>query len=167
MPQLKSGRHVGLSINPYLAVLTAGSDEQRYFAVVALRFNVATPEDLLAHLVVAYFDSSAGTPPAAPTYNSGYCVADILEGRADWTPAEVEEFRAFVTVDPRFGPWLQQRFDDLDRAIQENHVWDSELLENDVTSDVVDAPLIKRAIIRKSALEPTAMQQLRACSRAA
>lgn len=46
MPQLKSGCHVAISINPYLDVLTSGSDKSKYFAIVALRLNSATLETL-------------------------------------------------------------------------------------------------------------------------
>jgi hypothetical protein len=106
MPQLKSGRHVTLSLSPYLDALTSGPDESKYFAIVALRLNAASPEALRDHLVVGYFVDGEGTPPNAPSYNSGYCVADVLEGRAKWSPDEVEEFRAFLTEEQRFGPWL-------------------------------------------------------------
>ena len=165
MPQLKSGRHVALSASPYLDALTSGSDESKYFAIVALRLNIATPEALRDHLVVGYFVAGEGIPPNAPSYNSGYCVADVLESRSDWSLDEVEEFRTFLTTEPRFGPWLQAQFDELNQAIQDNPVWGSELLENDLASNDIDVPMIKRAIIQKSAMEPNAMAQLRAPTR--
>lgn len=165
MPQLKSGRHVALSISPYFDALIHGPDESKYFAVVALRLNAATPDALRDHLVVDYFVEGEGTPPDAPSYNSGYCVADVLEGRSDWTPEEVAEFRAFLSSEPRFGPWLQAQFEELDQAIQGNSVWEADLLANEVTSNDIDIPLIKHALIQKSAMEPSAMAQLRAVKR--
>lgn len=162
MPQLKSGRHVALSASPYLDALKSGSDESRYFAIVALRLHAATPQALRHHLVIGYFVEGRGTPPDAPSYNSGYCVGDVLEGRSDWSADEVEEFRAFVTTEPRFDPWLRARFEELHQAILDNPVWGSDLLESDVISNGIEAPMIKRAIILRSAGDPVAMAQLRA-----
>lgn len=165
MPQLKSGRHVALSASPYLDALTSGPSETKYFAIVALRTSAATPEALRDHLVVGYFLESGGTPPNSPSFDSGYCVADVLEGRSDWSPDEVEEFRAFLTNEPRFGPWLQAQFDELSQAIHDNAAWESDLLENDVASNDIDVFTIKRVIIQKSAMEAGAMAQLRAPKR--
>lgn len=86
MPQLKSGRHVAVSASPYLDALAADKDESRYFAIVALRLHAGTPQALRDHLVIGYFGEDQGTPPDAPSYNSGYCVSDVLEGRSDWNP---------------------------------------------------------------------------------
>jgi hypothetical protein len=159
MPQLKSGRHVALSASPYLKALASGPDESRYFAVVALRLNAPTPDALVKHLVIGHYLDGTGTPPNAPCYNSGYCVADILEGRSDWSPDEVDEFRNFITQDPRFKTWLQAQFDELNHAIEVNPLWESDLMQ---TSDGIDVRAIKRAIILKSAAEPGVMAQLRA-----
>lgn len=165
MPQLKSGRHVAFSASPYLDALMSGSDESRYFAVVTLRLNAPTPERLRDHLVIGYFVDGQGVPPDAPSYDSGFCVADVLEGRSDWNRDEIEEIRAFMNNEPRFGPWLQAQFDELNQAIETNPVWDSELLESDPASDDIDACMLKRTIIQASAMEPDAMAQLRARKR--
>lgn len=162
MPQLSSGRHVALSASPYLDALRAEHDESKYFAVVALRLHAGTPQALRDQLVVGYFVEGQGTPPDAPAYNSGYCLADVLEGRTDWSPDEVDDLRQFVEHDPRFGPWLQARFDEINEAIRDNPVWGSELLVNDMDSDLFDVPMLKRVVIQKSAMEADAMAQLRA-----
>lgn len=162
MPQLKSGRHVTLSVSPYLNALTSGPDESKYFAVVALRLNVSTLGALRDHLVVGYFVEGEGVPPNAHSYNSGYCVADILEGRSNWSSDEVDEFRVFLIEDLNFGPWLQAQFDEINQTIQDNPVWGTELMESDLASNNIDVPMIKHAIIYKSAMEPNAMAQLRA-----
>lgn len=158
MPQLKSGRHVALSASPYLDALASEKDESRYFAMVALRVHAGSPRALRDHLVIGYFVAGQGTPPNAPSYNSGYCVADVLEGRSDWSLDEVEEFRQFLD-EPRIGGWLQAQFDEIDDAITNNPVWGSNLL--DLTSEEIDVPRLKRVIIQKSAMAPDAMRQLR------
>ena len=161
MPQLRSGRHVALSISPYLDALASGPDESRYFATVALRLNTSTPAALRDHVVIGYFVEGEGTPPNAPSYNSGYCVADILEGRSDWSAEEVTGFRSHL-AEPRFEAWLQAQFEDLDEALRNNRVWSADLMTNDSASGDIDASMLRRAVIRKSAMEPTAMAQLRA-----
>ena len=161
MPQLKSGRHVAFSTSPYLDALGAEKDEAKYFAIFALRVHASTPQALRDHVVIGYFVEGEGTPPHSPSYNSGYCVADVLEGRTDWSPDDIEDLRQFMTHDLRFGPWLQAQFGDINVAIRDNPVWESELLVNDLASDDIDVPLLKRAIIQKSAIELDAMRQLR------
>lgn len=158
MPQLKSGRHVAISASPFLDALAAEQDESKYFAIVALRVNASTPEALRDHLVVGYFDEGQGTPPDAPSYNSGYCVADVLRGRTEWSADEIEEFRQFLN-EPRIGAWLQAQFDQIDDAIKNNPVWVSELLH--LKSGEIDVHCLKRTIVQNSALEPDAMRQLR------
>lgn len=159
MPQLKSGRHVALSASPYLDALSSEKDESRYFAILALRLHANSPQALRDHLVIGYFVEGQGTPPEAPTYNSGYCVADVLEGRTDWRPDEIKEFRQFLD-EPRLGAWLQAEFEEIDLAIKNSTIWDSELLTNDLSSDYIDVPMLKRAVIQRSVMEWNAMEQL-------
>jgi hypothetical protein len=160
MPQLKSGRHVGVSIRSYIDALTAGQEESMYFAIVALRLNVVTPEALRDHVLIVYFDESKGAPPHAPAYSSGYCVADVLEGRTDWSLDEVEEFRAFLT-EPRFAHWLQAQFDALNQVIRDHPLWALDWMDINETSNEIDARSMARVLIQKSAMEPDAMAHLR------
>lgn len=164
MPQLKSGRHVALSATPYLDALASANDDSAYFAIVALRLHASTPGALRDHLVIEYFLEGEGTPPNAPTHPSGYCVADVLEGRSDWTTDEVAEFRQFIEQEPRFGAWLQSQFDEIDHTIRKSPHWESELQVLDELPDGLDVATIKRAIIQKSAMEFGAMAQLRGVS---
>ncbi len=107
MPQLKSGRHVALSISPYLDALTAGSDESKYFAILALRLSANSPQALLYQVVIGYFREGQGTPPDAPSYPSGYCVGDVLEGRSDWSPGRIVRVPA-ASVCERLVPMARQ-----------------------------------------------------------
>lgn len=130
----------------------------RNFAIVALRVHANTPRALRDQLVSGYCIEGQGTPPNAPSYDSGFCVADVLEGRTDWSPDEVEEFRRFLD-EPRIGAWLQVQYDEIDDAIRNNAVWGSQLANEE--SDDIDVPSLKRAIIQRSAADPSAMMQLR------
>lgn len=161
MPQLSSGRHVALSASPYLDAVASEKDESKYFAIVALRLHASTREALRDHLVIGYFVEGQGTPPNAPTYNSGYALGDVLEGRTDWRPDEVDDLREFVERNPRFQPWLQAEFAAIDEAIRTSPVWASGLLADAADAGDIDVSTIKRAIIERSASEPGAMAQLR------
>ncbi|HET8941534.1 MAG TPA: hypothetical protein VFN13_06070 [Rudaea sp.] len=156
MPMLKSGRHVALSASPYVDLLKSQySDDNRiYFTIVAIRLNIPSSEQLRDHLVVGYFRPE-GEPPNAPSYYSGYCVADIFSGRSDWSQDEIEEFGAWIESDERFEPWLVAQFDEINAAIQESFIWNSPLLADD------DVALVKRRLIEKAALEPASMEQIR------
>jgi hypothetical protein len=151
---------VALGVYPYLDALASDSDEQRYFAIVALRLHASTPSALLRHVAIIYFVDGKGEPPNAPACSSGYNVADVLEGRSDWRPVEVEEFRRFIEDDARVRPWLEKHFAELDHAIQHNAVWQSELLADDDDEDDISAAMIRRAIIQASAAAPDALAQL-------
>ena len=157
MPQLKTGRHVAFSVNPYLDALSDGSDDSRYFAISTLVMHASTPDALRDHVLICCFIEGEGTPPDAPVYFTGYCIGDVLEGRTDWNPDEVDELRSFVMHEPRFTQWLQGQFDAIDSKIRNNPVWNSPL---GIESDEIDVPAIKRAVIIKSATDPNAMSQL-------
>lgn len=158
MPQLKTGRHVAFSVTPYLDALSDDSDEVRYFAIIALAIHASSLDELRDHVLICCFVEGEGTPPDAPVHYTGYCIGDVLEGRTDWNPDEVDELRSFVMHEPRFTQWLQDQFDAIDTAIRNNPVWNSPL---GIESDEIDGPAIKRAIIIKSAMDPNAMGQLR------
>lgn len=158
MPQLTTGRHVAFSVTPYLDALSEGSDDSRYFAISALAMHASTPDALRDHVLICCFIEGEGTPPDAPVYFTGYCIGDVLEGRTDWNPDEVEELRGFVMHGPRFSEWLQDQFDALDSAIRNNPVWNSPL---GIESDEIDVPAMKRAVIIRTAMNPDAMGKLR------
>lgn len=163
MPQLKSGRHVALSVSPYLDAINSGSEEQRFFAIVAVLMNAGTPEALRNHVVIGYFIESEGTPPDAPCHISGYCVGDVLEGRSDWAPDEVDELTALLD-EPRFHQWLGAQFDVIDHAIKGSPVRAMEIMKQDLASKEISAPKLKRAVIIKTALDPHSMAQLRSAA---
>ena len=71
MPRLSTGRHVALGVYPYLDALASDSDEQRYFAIVALRVHASTPSALLRHVAIIHFVDGQGEPPNAPARSSG------------------------------------------------------------------------------------------------
>lgn len=101
-----------------------------------------------------------GEPPDAPSYSSGYCVADVLEGCSDFSADEIEEFREYLT-EPRVASWLKKQFLELHLVIQNYSVCQPEQLENGEALVNVDILRLQRVLIEKAALEPAAMEQLR------
>lgn len=158
--RLRSGRQIALTADPYLDLLASDSDETRYFAIVVIRLNVATPIALSSQLVVCYFGESRNALDSF-YFNSGYCVADIFEGHSDWDSEEIKELKALLEDQLRVAPWVQAQFDEIDRAIRENPVWQSKLLMDQGKSNAITAADLIQTAILNSALESGAMAQLR------
>jgi hypothetical protein len=157
---LKSGRYVVVSASPFLDALAAELEESsKYFAIVALRAHARTPAALRDHLVVGHFIDGLGTPPDAPCYNAGYTVADVLEGRTDWSADEIDEFRQFLD-EPRMNTWLQDQIDEIDRTIRLSPVRGDAIPTNDQTVDELNDSMSKRAVLQSAALDPDAMRRL-------
>lgn len=162
MPQLKSGRHYALSAMHYLDALASEKPQTRYYAMLALRLHALTPGALRDHLAVGYFIDGEGAPPDAPCYNAGYCVADVLEGRAGWTQAEIDECRNFLESDSRFAQWLQEQHDQINVAIRDNPVWNSPLcVISDDDDPATDIFAVLRTAVMRAALDPESMRHLR------
>ncbi len=158
MPQLPSGLRVAVSISPYLDALDEDNENAAYYAVIALSLHASTPEDLMRHAVVGVIPE--GLPVDGTAYRTGYCVADILEGRSDWSAEDVEAFREFLASD-RVRVWLAEDFAELMAAIREHPVWQSPLCEGFHDPERLDVPALKRAVIGKSAMESSSMAFLR------
>jgi hypothetical protein len=131
MPQLKSGRHVGISASPLLDLLKTGTPESVTFAIMAYRTQVSSPQKLRDYLTVGYFREGEGGPPKAQSYNSGFLVKDVLEGKAGWSDEEVAEFINWLDTNPGINDFLAREFEALNVAIRDSLVWDTPLWTDD------------------------------------
>ena len=127
MPQLKSGRHFGLSFSPLRELFTSGSDTRMYHAILHYRTSVSTAAQLVPLATIGYFDPDGEGPPDGSTSSAGFNARDVLDGKTDWTDDEVEEFRAWLATD-RVTQWMEAEFREIDRCIRESPVWQSRLL---------------------------------------
>ena len=127
MPQLKSGRHVAASASPIMGIIQHGSDNDVSAAIMAFRLSVHSAEELRDHLTVGYFRENEGTPPNAPSYDSGFSIKDILEGKSDWSEEEVSEYRTWLETNENFKQWLLKQYEEIDSAIKKHKVWSSAL----------------------------------------
>ncbi|HXG28345.1 MAG TPA: hypothetical protein VNJ47_05795 [Nevskiales bacterium] len=118
MPQLKSGRHFGLSIEWLLKDLREGSRNAINAAIIQARIKMGTPEKLKNHLGIYYFEEGQGEPPNAPCYFSGLLVQQVLDGKSDWSQEEVEELRLWLQTE-RIETWVKERHQEVHKAVSE------------------------------------------------
>lgn len=130
MPQLASGRHVGLNLEPLLDGLRFGEDYRVFGNIYIYRRQVHQPADLLPLATVLYYREGEGNPPDAPAYSSGFTVQKVLDGEAGWSEAEIAEFRTFLEGDARVKAWLATYFDEINQII-----FNSPALEPDAWDD--------------------------------
>ncbi len=132
MPQLKSGRHVGLAIDSLLDRLRYGDNDSSYGRIIAQRMSVTGPQAFIRLIDVGEYRDGEGSPPDAPCYPAGYTVGEVLDGHPDWTPSEIEELRQLVETDPRCQVWLKEQIRIIKRVIRESRFW-NEVLEEGPT----------------------------------
>lgn len=128
MPKLKSGRHVGVESSTLLNAVKFGTPEEIYFFVLAYRLSVKGPEDICQILPIIYFEEGQGEPPNAPMYRSGFLVQDVLAGKAGWTAEEISEFDLWLKKNEQLNAWLLANFQEIDEAIKNSLLWNSEFM---------------------------------------
>ena len=131
MPQLKSGRHVGVLPNDMAEKFKFGSDNEIYALIVNYRLEVKSPNDLTSFLRVVYFKEGPEPPPNAEKYYSGFLVEDVVNGKAGWTNEEIEEFKHWLKTDSNVVNWAKNTFDEINDAILNSPIWSSELLTDE------------------------------------
>jgi len=131
MPQLSTGRQVGVMAHALIDHVTQGTDVSVYAFIVAYRLSVQEAAHLRNLLPVIYFRENEGTPPNAPAYRSGFLVQDVLAGRAGWSESETEEFKAWLEANESLNTWLAENFDEINQAIQSSLIWQSEFVTDE------------------------------------
>jgi hypothetical protein len=130
MPKLRSGRHFGLETVNLAEGARTGTNEQMYAFVVAYRLSVSKPQDLCQFLPVIYFKEGEGEPPNAPMYRSEFLVKNVVEGKAGWSPEEIEELQQWLLTNEDLQSWLEVNFEEINEAIKNSPLWDSELMSD-------------------------------------
>lgn len=131
MPKLTSGRCVGVEVTPLAKHASEGADEHIYAFIVDYRLKIQQPSDLRNLLAVLYYKDSLDEPPKAPSYRSGHLVQDVLAGRADWSPSEIEEFKTWLETDRAVNVCMTEQFDAINAAIRNSPVWKSDFMLDD------------------------------------
>ncbi len=155
--KLTTGRHVAISVQPYIRAVTTGTDTSMYFAVTTIRLHAPQPEKLCGYLAVGCLDELESTGAEPIWRDSSYGVDDILEGKTDWTSSEVEEFRSLIDSG-NFQSWLKDADIELDTAIKDSPLWQTELMH---IGEEVDSSACMRVLVSKAAMESNGMVGLR------
>lgn len=134
MPQLNTGRHVGVMAHTLIDHVTQGTDASVYAFIVAYRLSVQEAAHLRNLLPVVYFKEVQGIPPNAPAYSSGFLVQDVLAGKAGWLLSEVDEFKTWLESNEPLNNWLTENFAAINQAIQSSIIWQSEFVTNEPES---------------------------------
>jgi hypothetical protein len=113
MPQLVSGRHVGLNVDRVLALARDGD----FNHALALASTIRTPEDLLQVMDLVYFAAWRGQPDTSEPYLTGLTVRDISTDKCDWSPEEMRSFDSWLESPPA-RHWLRERFDELHEVLR-------------------------------------------------
>lgn len=136
MPQLSSGRHIAISADPIHDNIAKGKDGKRYAAILVFRLTVHNAAELRNHMRVAFYHLTKGTPSVESSFDSGFSVADVLNGKADFSDAEVDEFRHWLDTDPRVEPYITGEYQRINQAILHSPVFRSPLLTDEGDFDM-------------------------------
>ena len=131
MPQLRSGRLVGVALKSLVEHATEGSDEQILAFVASYRLSIQEPLHLRNLLPVLYVREGEGEPSDANSFPSGYPVQDVLAGDAGWLPEEIEEFIAWLDGNQTLKAWLEETFAAINVAIIDSPLWKSDFMLDD------------------------------------
>lgn len=113
MPQLPSGRHVGLTIAPALAMSRAGD----FGFHVTSKLYVNSLETFKEVVSVAYLRPREGAPDQLEQYQSGMRLSDIGTDRCDWSREDIEYFDAWLKQDTS-QQWLRDSYDEFVATLQ-------------------------------------------------
>jgi hypothetical protein len=120
MPQLPSGRHIAITLNPLAALLDEADNSGNVHKIMAIK----TLADLEPYIEVVYLlpeeevvgsseskflSDSLPRPPGFVSVDSGFHVSEWDRMTADWSEADQASFREFL--EGRAAPLLQQGLD--------------------------------------------------------
>ena len=88
MPQLPSGRHVGLSADSVIEMARKGN----FNLSLGFKMHVKDPNDLAPLIDIVYFQEVTGAPAPGDPYLSGLTLFDIGSKNCDWTVADIDAF---------------------------------------------------------------------------
>lgn len=117
MPQLPSGRRVGVSVDAALAMARKGD----FGLTMGWRLKVKQPADIAPLVAVVYYQSegeapTADNPDLGHPFLSGLTVADIGTPKCDWSADDQAALREWL-ASPRAQDWMRRAHDDLAELI--------------------------------------------------
>lgn len=116
MPQLPSGRRVGLSSDPVFDLVRQGDWGTNFQLSVYLE----SPQDMAPLLNIIYYKPESETGGAMQPYLSGLMLADVGTEKCDWPAEDVQFFQEWLATELA-RQWLKNTFQDLHAALKATH----------------------------------------------
>ncbi|WP_374512032.1 hypothetical protein [Niveibacterium sp.] len=114
MPQLPSGRRIGLSADSVFERVLAGDPE----ILDQLRTQVQDPRDLLPLIDLIEFVPTVGAKEPGVPNATGLVAADMGTERCDWSQADQNALSNWL-ASAAAEKWLEDRFDELEAALED------------------------------------------------
>lgn len=113
MPQLPSGRHVGLSAGRTMEMARQGN----FNLSLGFAASVKEPSDLAPLIDILYYHDKEGEPPPGEPYYSGLTYLDVTNNNCDWSMEDIQALAEHVASD-RGQAWLRAQFDEMAELIR-------------------------------------------------
>lgn len=114
MPQLPSGRRIGLSADRVFERVLACDPE----TIAQIQAEVQDPNDLLPLVDLVEFIPQVGAKEPGVETPTGLVAADIGTERCNWPPADQDALSKWLGAS-QAQEWLEDRFDELEAALDE------------------------------------------------
>ncbi|QSI77650.1 MULTISPECIES: hypothetical protein [Niveibacterium] len=114
MPQLPSGRRIGLSADSVFERVLAADPE----TLNEIRSTVHDPRDLLPLIDLVEFIPTVGAKEPGVPSATGLVAADMGSERCNWPAADQDALRDWLNS-AAAEEWLEDRFDELEAALED------------------------------------------------
>ncbi|GAA5178614.1 hypothetical protein GCM10025771_18190 [Niveibacterium umoris] len=114
MPQLPSGRRIGLSADSVFERVLAADPE----TLAEIQTSVHEPMDLLPLIELIEFIPTVGAKEPGVPNATGLLVADLGSERCTWSGEDQDALRQWLTS-AAAEEWLEDRFDELEAALED------------------------------------------------
>ncbi|MCX9155572.1 hypothetical protein OPU71_05480 [Niveibacterium sp. 24ML] len=114
MPQLPSGRRIGLSADRVFERVLASDPD----TIAQIQADVQDPNDLLPWVDLVEFIPQVGAKEPGVETATGLVAADVGTERCDWPQADQDALNKWLGAS-QAQEWLEDRFDELEAALEE------------------------------------------------
>lgn len=116
MPQLPSGLHVGINVEPALDAISKGN----FGTNMTLAIRLCSVEDMAPVVSLVYYKGEEGGMPTEP-YLPGLTLLDVENNCCGWSDEDSQSFRDFL-ASPRAEQWMKDSFNQLQEAISSTKI---------------------------------------------
>jgi hypothetical protein len=113
MPQLPSGRHIGLSEERLFSAL----EDASVTVILAFMVSENRMDEIYSAIDILYYEGNAdpvelGAQPPGKLYRSGWVVSDVNSDACDWSEEDKFSFKAWLKQ-----PYVQDWMNDISKRI--------------------------------------------------